>query len=704
MDPKLQQHVVFHLTGRRPPARLDAIDPLALRPALFARFNDLPRLRYDFPVVLAQDADADACVHTLSGLVDSLLKELAPPGIEGERLRRNALRLEREIRELLAGGARGTLGELWSLAADRLVARGGEPVQGDLARLTGARGVDGELLDCDGALPARLVTHAWSAVQRAKAQKARRDIGALLVRLSDLVKADYLRSADGRHADTLQAGIGSGHKGLFDFDAMARLIARPSGTSALPQSRRARIEASLAVLRAQRFFADGGHGFRFDDVDAASAAFRERLPQMAELVKAMSIAELEVEGRYVEARHDAFFDDFDAGSLRPEDFEAFPDYLVCQAAGGKDAPARARIIEALASGVPLKILLETGDILEEPSFGEGHTSLGAQIAGSAMGLNDAYVLQSAGSNLYRMRHRIVAAMRYAGPALISVFSGAGTASGSLPPYLLAAAAMQSRAFPAFTCDPSAGADWAKRFSLEGNPQPGAAWPLHDFSYADDTLQRVEEKLGFTFVDFVACDPRYARHFARVPRSAWNGSHVPVGDWLARAANGVPETVPCITAVDAEGTLQKLVVDEKLVHAARRCADAWRRLQELEGLKREMVPAPAMPAVAASPAPAAEKPAPAAAVEEPAKEDRPPGEPYIETARCSTCNECTNINNAMFAYNENKQAYIANADAGTYAQMVEAAESCQLSIIHPGKPRNPKEPGLEDLMKRAEAFP
>jgi len=58
---------------------------------------------------------------------------------------------------------------------------------------------------------------------------------------------------------------------------------------------------------------------------------------------------------------------------------------------------------------------------------------------------------------------------------------------------------------------------------------------------------------------------------------------------------------------------------------------------------------------------------------------------------------------MFMYNENKQAHIANPDAGTYAQLVEAAESCQVSIIHPGKPRNPKEPGLEELLKRAEAF-
>ena len=79
------------------------------------------------------------------------------------------------------------------------------------------------------------------------------------------------------------------------------------------------------------------------------------------------------------------------------------------------------------------------------------------------------------------------------------------------------------------------------------------------------------------------------------------------------------------------------------------------------------------------------------------------EPYIETPRCTTCNECTQINDRMFGYDSNKQAYIINPDAGTYRQMVEAAENCQISIIHPGKPRNPNEPGLDELLKRAEPF-
>ena len=47
--------------------------------------------------------------------------------------------------------------------------------------------------------------------------------------------------------------------------------------------------------------------------------------------------------------------------------------------------------------------------------------------------------------------------------------------------------------------------------------------------------------------------------------------------------------------------------------------------------------------------------------------------------------------------------VADINAGTYRELVEAAEACQVAIIHPGKPRNPNEPGLAELLKRAEAF-
>jgi len=478
--PRLQEHVVFHLTGKRVGAGTEPVEGLHLRPALFARFGDLTRLRYDFPLVLVQPGADAEYARSLSELLDAALNKIAPAGIAGERLRKNVLRQERQIRALLHEGKAGTLLELWDAAAVLLAGRGGAAVQEDLARARAALEADGRLVDCDGALPAQLAMHAWRTVQDAKMRKMRREIDALIVRLSDLVKADYLRSEAGRHAETLEAGIGGAHRALFDFQAMARLLAKPSGGSALSETRRRRIESALAALRAERFFAaEGVHPFQFEETRDAIAAYRRRLPEMAELVRAMTIADLEVQGRYVEAKHDALFDGWGPDSLGPQDLARFPDYLVCRTAerarkGG--AAARALLLKVLAGGAPIRIVVESGTLLEDSLAGEGGFSLGAQLATTAMGLNDVFVLQSAASNLYRARRQLLDAMQYPGTALINVYSGASAqapAAGDPPPFLLAAAAQESRVFLALCYDPGAGADWAARFSLDHNPQPDA---------------------------------------------------------------------------------------------------------------------------------------------------------------------------------------------------------------------------------------
>jgi hypothetical protein len=191
-------------------------------------------------------------------------------------------------------------------------------------------------------------------------------------------------------------------------------------------------------------------------------------------------------------------------------------------------------------------------------------------------------------------------------------------------------------------------------------------------------------------------------------------------------------------IDPENVLQRVIVDAKALDETKRCRSVWRTLQELGGInnshaqrllarerakweeekQREIEallkdakpaggvapPAAASPAAAApiaSAAPALAAPALAAGTA--AAEENSADEPYIETPRCTTCEECVQINNKMFAYDANKQAYIADLNAGSYRQLVEAAESCQVSIIHPGKPRNQSEPEIEELIERAAAF-
>ncbi|MGB5257318.1 MAG: ferredoxin, partial [Woeseiaceae bacterium] len=79
------------------------------------------------------------------------------------------------------------------------------------------------------------------------------------------------------------------------------------------------------------------------------------------------------------------------------------------------------------------------------------------------------------------------------------------------------------------------------------------------------------------------------------------------------------------------------------------------------------------------------------------------EPWLDTAMCTTCDDCMGINKMMFAYNDNKQAFIRDPKAGTFADLVAAAEICPAKCIHPGKPLDPDEPGLDELIARAEPF-
>ena len=125
------------------------------------------------------------------------------------------------------------------------------------------------------------------------------------------------------------------------------------------------------------------------------------------------------------------------------------------------------------------------------------------------------------------------------------------------------------------------------------------------------------------------------------------------------------------------------------------------------------PAFEAPAAFEIPAPTADTPAPvaavaaapAAAVAAPAAdEDEFMGnEPYIDTLRCTSCDDCLKINPKVFVYDDEQQAYIGDASAGTFKQLVMGAEACPAECIHPGDPLNPKEKGLDKLIKQAEPF-
>jgi hypothetical protein len=724
----------FFLTGNRAADDLAAFAGLGLRPALFSAYRDLTRLRYDFPVVLVKGAPPDAAVAPLGSLIDRALDEAGGSSQEAERLHAHALRLEREVRAVAASGRVGSLGALLDAAATRQGGDKDAALAKSAARLRAALKVDGEVLDCSAAMPARVLGHLFAAVQEQRCGTLRLLLERLTVGLRNILSADLASSHAGRTPERLKASFGAVHREDFDFKALSDILSKTASGGGLNESRRRRIESTLEVLERQRFApAKGIEALQFQFADCLSAlrAFEERLPELTRLASAIAVAEMELSGEFNDSRHDALFEQVQAGRLDVRDMGRFPQYLVCMNVADLHAGQYDAAMQILSGGLPIKIAVQADDILGQPAVAAGHLPVAArnmQLANAAIGLNEVYVLQCAGSQLPAARQRALGAMQYAGPAVVSVFSGANSFCPDLPPYLVAAAAVECRAFPSFTYDPAAGRDWASRFSLEGNPQPEGDWPVHELTYEDTERKATKETLAFTLLDFMTCDARYASYFAKVPRTKWNGSLAPAAETLDVEPVGLPDRLPSLLMVDPEDRLQKVIVEGSLVRQARRCRDNWHSLQELAGIhnshteralarEREAAAkaaAAAVAAAAASAAAASSVPAPAAPAQVPAAPAAPAAAPaeaaaqssdeaYIETPRCSTCEECVQINSRMFAYDDNKQAYIKDITAGTYRQLVEAAENCQVAIIHPGKPHDPSEPGLDELLKRAEPF-
>lgn len=747
----------FHLIGDRSRLAHEEADLRGLAPALFSHYRDLSVIRHDYPVILADTPTTGYWVRSLTDLVNDLLQLIAPPGSNGEEIRRQVLCLEQIIRQYAASGRKGSLSSLWEAACKEMTSGdASEQSEDSLFSTLLSAGeklpLDGEVVDCDQDLAIRLVTRAWHQSEQQKAQRLSKQIVALTQKLRDILTVDYMQSGNARKPGKLESTMGTANQSVFDFDAMSRVLQTAPVAPPLPKQRQDRIRAAIEVLESQRFTAPQGgvsdadmttFRFVFTDARQAVAAYRKRLPDLAALVRAVAIGRLEIDNRYDESHHDQYFALFDENQLGPADMAPFSSYLLY--AEETDTSSMHSILEILRAGLPFKIVASSSDILGMDSINESRLSFGTggqHLARMSVGLDQVFVLQTASAGLYQLRELVSRGLACAQPALFSIFSGSGATPSSRKDapaeasghstYLDSAAAMESRVFPSFVHDPSSGAGHAVRFSLEGNPQPVLDWPLQELAFEDATHNRQVEETAFTAVDFIAANKAYISRFACVPEQDWTDDMIPVHAFLGLDEKKRASKVPYVTLADEDGLLHRAVFDHHLIDAADRCLDAWHSLQELGGIhnshaeallsrarceweteKEKLMARTVAPKPATVPDPEsaqtetqATPTTPVAADDIGTASDEPSvssDDPWIETIRCTTCNECTTINDRMFAYNEDQRAYVADPDAGTYRELVEAAETCQVAIIHPGQPRNPDEPGLEELLERAEPF-
>lgn len=329
------------------------------------------------------------------------------------------------------------------------------------------------------------------------------------------------------------------------------------------------------------------------------------------------------------------------------------------------------------------------------------------------------------------------------------------------------AAIEGRAHPLFSYDPEPGKTWAQRFDFDGNPQPELDWPLAPLNYRDssgDQSQEIaftfadfallEKKYAGHFSQVPAGFENeklvtLAQYLQLADEDAVGS--VPFV-WAVDAQNTLKRLVvtrylafACRDRASYWRTLQelagvrneyvRLAIEQAKQEAAaeseaKLAVLATSHAEELEAV-RTGAAAESMGKLAAallatdftaslsgtpsSPAPvraSSSAPAPAQSEETEKAADAPKEaeveeeeteEPWIESVLCTTCNDCLDVNPQMFVYDGNKQAVIKDSTAGTFEELVRAAEKCPARCIHPGQPLNKDEANLADLISRAEPF-
>ncbi len=774
----LMELLAFHHYGRKPAPK--KTPPLSeMKPALLFPHQDLSTVRYDYPVCLLKD-DAETPAKPLRRLVD----EAAAAGGEGdqaERLKLSLGRLESSVKRLLDAGKAGKLAELLDGACEALAAKNGgdQKPAGHRRELKAAAeklAADAEVIGFGADAPLRLMSAAGAFIWRKRCRDFRDELGQLLIQVRNVLHADFRWSPEASSAKHLETALAGQPEAEIDFQEMSSLLKKTRPGATLPKGRRKRIEAAFEELEKSKdlfTLPEGGDDaslrpdWIFRDCRKAAEKHRSMMKSLTGFFRAVRIARLEVENRYSEELHDAFFAEFGPAHLSHEEVALCPPVTACVKGDSLGADERSALIEILASGVPVKVLVTVDDAggLGETPEGAAHAAWTARLASMGMAQNRAFILQGVQSNAEHLILGMLEGFEYAGPALFSVYSGEGADRGGLHPYFVSASALQSRAFPAFIFNPGKGATWLERFSLGGNPLPEKRWTSGRLTARDEVGAEVTLDSDFTFADFAAVDGRCAGHFLPVARKDWHESLIPLSEFMSLDEAAVLNKVPYILMIDGKGRLWRVAVSRSVAQAARDSQMDWRSLQELGGINNSHVlkvigdekarleaektrevsaiedkfkaeldrnvggltseiiqriaavlispgaaaagPPPALGfslAPAAAPAAGAtavaEKPP---AVEEEEEEEISLDEAYITTPLCTSCDDCTKRNPLMFAYNKNKQAIVKDASAGSFRDMVMAAEACPVKIIHPGKPTNPDEPGLDDLIKRAAKF-
>ncbi|MEI7843656.1 MAG: 2-oxoacid:acceptor oxidoreductase family protein [Gallionellaceae bacterium] len=470
-----------------------------------------------------------------------------------------------------------------------------------------------------------------------------------------------------------------------------------------------------------------------DSPSVAMGVFEGHMAKMVEGFKAVRQVEMELAGGYVPEDHDKFFAHFNWEQLSDEEFHLCPPVVAMGGDGAMFDIGFQNLSRALMSGKPIKVLIVDtqvysntggqactsgfiGQVADMTPYGasqHGKTESRKEISLIGMAHRTSFIMQGSLSSSTHLLEGFIDGLNTRRPALFNIYAvcppehGVGDNSAVAQSKM----AVESRAFPLFRFDPDAGVTFSECATLEGNPSLDADWPVYNLEYVDEAGSKNNMSLAMTFADFALSEGRFAKQFKKAPPETWNDDMVLLSDFLELSEDERDGKFPFIWTVDKKNRLMRVLVSKEMVLSCEERLRFWQQLKDVTGVGRvssseeaianrvrqeliQMLSSGAKGTTSSSPAivqvPSATNAADYEAV-------------FIDTPECTACDECTNINPKIFAYNEQKKAVVINPKAGNYLDIVKAAEKCTAGIIHPGTPWNMSEANLEKLKQRAAKF-
>jgi pyruvate-ferredoxin/flavodoxin oxidoreductase len=483
-----------------------------------------------------------------------------------------------------------------------------------------------------------------------------------------------------------------------------------------------------------------------DAPSVAMGIFEGHMVKMADGFKAIRMAEAALAGETNQKKLEDELRYFNWSKFTDEEFSLCPPVVAVGGDGAMYDIGFQNLSRALMAGRPIKILVLdtqvysntggqactsgfTGQVSDMAPYGKawhGKTETRKEMSLIGAAHRTAFVMQGNLANYTHMIEGFIDGINTRRPALFNLYTvcqpehGVGDEAS----HARSKMALESRAYPILRFDPDAGDTWDECLDLDGNPSLDADWQTYNLKYLDDEGAEQTMELPLTFADFAVLEGRFRKHFRVAPQDTWNDNMMPIAEFIELDKEEREGLFPYIWTVNKKNRLIRVLVSEELVKSTEERLHFWRTLKSLAGLTRRVDPDAIAAQVRAETAQklanglmamlsgegspailptapaggAGETGAPAAAVGGLAFEPA-----WIDRNECTSCDECININPAIFAYDDEKKAYVKDPKGGPYKDIVRSAEKCTGQCIHPGTPHDPNEKGLDKLVKRAEKY-